>query len=572
MAVSQDRLLEALKADFALNGIPFREPDDCEPFAFHAAWSIRKSLLKKWEYDRNDQRDAVALATFLDCQKACEEWALRMETSKDEILLNTFSKCVEDFWYENGLGLDTHPTTLFGEGRTGPGAARLARGEDFYTKLFSSPLSCSNRRLYNWYRFVIDKDPLWKNAEETRRNTYGDVVADVPSCLSFVAKNDVTSRTIATEPSLNAYFQQGVDAILRRRLKRFYGIDLERQQAVNRWYARWGSERGHLATIDLSSASDTISLAMCRRFLPPDMMRVLDFCRSDRLQLPDGSVISPAMVSTMGNAFTFSLQTVLFSCAVVACLIFRDKPVRWRGFPNLWGVNGDDIICPSSVYSDVAHLLALLGFKVNRDKSFSEGPFRESCGGDYFLGRGLRGVYLKGASTYEERCAGFNKVIRFSARTSLMLPNLALALLPERWCRVPRHEDMSAGIHVPLSLARGNPRDANGSVRYKAQVAVNPRLRFLDSAVVAPKTHRSRVWNPSGVELAILRRTLSGSGGSNTPYTSLRSNSDEVRYQTRRRVTPHWDNVLFSRLFMSPDSDVDWTLWETIVTWLLGNQ
>jgi len=491
--------------------------------------------------------------------------------------LGTFSRYLWDFWNEGGFPLVTNPLTLFEEGRVGPGAARFARGESFVEKLFSSPLSCSSENLAKWFRIWIGQSPTWCAGEEIRQSMYGAVKTDVCSRLSFVAKNDVTSRAIATEPSINAYAQQGFDAILRRRLKRFFGLDLVIQQRVNRWYARWGSQRDHLSTIDLSSASDTISLAMCKRFLPPDMMRVIELCRSSRVELPNGDVTESTMVSTMGNAFTFSLQTIIFSCVVAAAFSFRDKPLKWRGYPNAWGVNGDDIVVPKSVTADVISLLTLLGFEVNGDKTFTEGPFRESCGGDFFLGRNIRGVYIQSTSTQEARYSAFNQLVRFSAKTGILLPRLLLKLFPDRkrLLLVPRWEDSSAGIHVPISIVRRFLRlDANGSYVYRARVPVTLYADIYDGRVWKPKGHKSISYNPHGLWLAMLNGSLSGSSPplvkqGVTARISLRPREGEdVRYRTKRRVAPNWDCSVFLSTFESPDSDVDWAAWETTLNWV----
>lgn len=49
-------------------------------------------------------------------------------------------------------------------------------------------------------------------------------------------------------------------------------------------------------------------------------------------------------------------------------------------------VFGDDLIVRVEDVTRTVSVLEAVGLKVNRHKSFTEGPFRESCGGDYLLG------------------------------------------------------------------------------------------------------------------------------------------------------------------------------------------
>jgi hypothetical protein len=93
--------------------------------------------------------------------------------------------------------------------------------------------------------------------------------------------------------------------------------------------------------------------------------------------------------SSMGNAYTFSLQTLIFSAVVRAVLRVRG----WEG--SRWRVYGDDIIVPYRIYEDVVASLQLLGFKVNEAKSYSGDAFRESCGADYLNGTNVRPFYIK---------------------------------------------------------------------------------------------------------------------------------------------------------------------------------
>jgi hypothetical protein len=207
-----------------------------------------------------------------------------------------------------------------------------------------------------------------------------------------VPKSISEMRSIEIGPSLTGFIQQGYDGFIRDRLRAVWKLDL-RDQFPNQRLARIGSIRGCQAnspcTIDLSSASDSICYALVGVLLPNAWFHTLKRLRASKITLPDGNVWELHKFSSMGNALTFSLQTLIFAACVRAIL-------RARGHEGAeWRVYGDDIIVPYRVYDDVVNLLELFGFTVNSKKSFKEGNFRESCGGDYLHGTDVRALYLK---------------------------------------------------------------------------------------------------------------------------------------------------------------------------------
>lgn len=191
------------------------------------------------------------------------------------------------------------------------------------------------------------------------------------SRLSFVPKSAKTDRSICIEPVLNGMVQKGIGTYMKRRLL-LAGIDL-RDQGINRKLARDALKRG-LATVDLSSASDLISFGIVYRLLPLDWVELLDKARSHNY-LYGGVWREFHKFSSMGCAFTFELETLIF-WALSGSLV---------GFGNV-AVYGDDILVPSSALQGLLSLLQYCGFRANMDKTFGSGPFRESCGGDYYFG------------------------------------------------------------------------------------------------------------------------------------------------------------------------------------------
>lgn len=195
-----------------------------------------------------------------------------------------------------------------------------------------------------------------------------------------VPKNAKTFRGICIEPSLNSFWQLGYGGYIRQRLKR-RGLNLDRQAEFNGHYARIGSRNSYYATIDLEGASDSISHNLILDLLPVDWVEALALCRSP-YTLIDGKWHQLQKWSSMGNGYTFELETLVFYAICLA--ITEDSRVF-----------GDDIIVPSDHASHVISTLDEIGFTVNKSKTFVDGPFRESCGQDFFLGASVRPLFIK---------------------------------------------------------------------------------------------------------------------------------------------------------------------------------
>jgi hypothetical protein len=53
-------------------------------------------------------------------------------------------------------------------------------------------------------------------------------------------------------------------------------------------------------------------------------------------------------------------------------------------------------VLPTPLYPFIENFFPIVGFSVNKEKSFSKGAFRESCGGDFWSGVNTRPLYIKG--------------------------------------------------------------------------------------------------------------------------------------------------------------------------------
>lgn len=271
--------------------------------------------------------------------------------------------------------------------RHGPGATvQTKKSNASWQRKFASGISCSAELFYSGHlTSVLRELPHWTTAFSSWYICdEGWLCESVPVDISagrlqFVPKSAKSLRSIVVEPGLNVFVQQGLLQWMERRLYHA-GINL-RDQSINKGRARVGSIDGSVATIDLSSASDTVSIELVRFLLPPDWFDILSSTRTGVVIYGDTPIVLEKF-SSMGNSYTFPLESLIFwaLCTTI------DASTT---------VYGDDIVCKSEHYADIAELLSLCGFSVNMEKSFWSGPFRESCGGDYLRGIDIRPYYQK---------------------------------------------------------------------------------------------------------------------------------------------------------------------------------
>lgn len=209
--------------------------------------------------------------------------------------------------------------------------------------------------------------------------------------LFTVPKKADIDRVACKEPDINMFMQRGVGRALRNHLLSV-GVNLN-DQTINQRLARFGSTHDGLSTIDLSSASDSISEGLVCLLLPIHWFGLLDDLRCHET-LIDGELHRNHMFSSMGNGFTFELESLLFWALAKTVLHFRG------GASGIISVYGDDIICPQHMTHDLIIALSFFGFTTNEEKSFISGPFRESCGGHYHYGRDVTPFYLRKPITH----------------------------------------------------------------------------------------------------------------------------------------------------------------------------
>jgi hypothetical protein len=219
----------------------------------------------------------------------------------------------------------------------------------------------------------------------------------------LVPKTQKTPRIIAADQTVNQFVQQGLHLSLLNRVKKDRVLrssidwtDQERQRKL----ALQGSIDGSVATLDLSEASDRVSVSLVASMLQHHrtLRDAVFACRTTKANF-SGRTIFLEKFAPMGSALCFPFETMAFTVIVVESVLRAwGLPVTRRNVHRAIArvsLYGDDIIVPTETAIAVIEGLETFGLKVNARKSFWTGEFRESCGGDYFRGVDVTPVYLR---------------------------------------------------------------------------------------------------------------------------------------------------------------------------------
>ena len=232
--------------------------------------------------------------------------------------------------------------------------------------------------------------PLWTSYTGKTPFANKEVVNIESDFFGFVLKNFKSLRTISTGNDGNTLVQLGLGGGMRRCLSRFY--DLNEQQKLHKMIVEKASISRSYATVDVVNASNSVCKRVVKETFPPIWYDLLNKARHHKTQIGN-YVHDLELFSSMGNGFTFELETVLF--LAIAMTLPNHKILTPDGGDI--SVYGDDIICRDEDYDLLVSRLEHFGFKVNSSKSFSgQSWFRESCGADFFAGVDVTPIYLRG--------------------------------------------------------------------------------------------------------------------------------------------------------------------------------
>lgn len=376
---------------------------------------LKKSVNMKVDSDPELVAREVSLWAENECRRSNERFSSFSFSARTKNILSSardiFRKVLGPF----------NENEIFSLCRFGPGTSSSCRKSNIhlYGKL-SADIDVTDSA-YSWMSELLTVRPDLTVQAMDSTVYFPDLTYSIGGIMRFVDKTAKVKRQIVVEPHGNMCLQLGAGSFIANRLT-LAGLPKHRQAAKNQQLAFESSITDRLATWDLKCGSGIICKSLVHYLADPSWRNFLDDIRShyvyEEIKLDSGLACSLPIhlekFSEMGNGFTFELETLVFWSLMRASLIYdgiSDKDSY---------VFGDDLLFPKEGCPGMLKLFNEVGFTVNLDKSFSEGPFRESCGGDFYKGNYVRPFFLK-----EERydvCALIgvaNKLRRWAARCTL---------------------------------------------------------------------------------------------------------------------------------------------------------
>jgi hypothetical protein len=377
--------------------------------------SVRQICLafKKMELSCSPKRISAALQNFVTLEQSQENFSI---PKADSEYFNLVSAVLWDNILAN-IRLDVLLP------RHGPGATaeRISGNQKYAWRSW-------HERLEPYFPFIdsaYNMDAY--QSKELEIVTFIKPEHEPPVRVVCVPKTLKSPRIIAIEPACMQYTQQAIREVLYELIessKLTKGHINFADQTVNQELALISSKTGHLVTIDLSDASDRVprSLALDMFRSNPFLRDAIDSCRSTHAKMPDGTVIGPLnKFASMGSALCFPIESMYFYTICVAALLkAQNLPVSHS---NCYSVSrdvyvyGDDIIAPSTYATIILEYLQKYNCKVNSNKTFLTGRFRESCGVDAYDGELVTPVYLRKERPENKRQA--NEIISWVATANL---------------------------------------------------------------------------------------------------------------------------------------------------------
>lgn len=346
------------------------------------------------------------------------------------------------------LGEMDYPNVFVGGSHTNGASTRIRRGSDSAILKHTGIAHVSSSCVKHWLAFASN-------------SVLSDQVLTLQehSVLFTVPKATEIDRVACKEPEINMFLQRTVGSHIRRRLRRF-GIDLN-DQTVNQKLAREAC-KGHLATIDLSAASDSITRQLVYELLPFDWWSLLDDLRVKSTDV-DGSIHELEMFSSMGNGFTFELESLIFWALARSIMYFS-------GIKGKLSVYGDDIIVPSAIAPRLMRTFSYFGFKVNSKKSYWTGPFRESCGKHYHRGYDISPFFVREPVRKKTDVIRLlNRLLEWDGRGLGFISDPQIAAFHRKWARIiPDSLHGGTDPEDPSSLVTGD------SPRSRLQLKARP--------------------------------------------------------------------------------------------------
>ena len=353
-------------------------------------------MFKKILLPCSKRRERKAYAGYIKCESEVTAWN---DSATSEQLLARFGLVADVLWGPDLSIIDRKVYDVDHVPRHGPGATadRISGNRKFDLRSWT-------HRLEDYFpstEFLIPNQGYYRGLDDV---DFAEPGSELPVRVITVPKTLKTPRIIAIEPACMMYAQQSILEILVEQLERsdvLSGALGFSDQLPNQRLAQKGSISGNLATIDLSEASDRVSNQLVKRMLRnfPTLSGAVQASRSTRADVPGYGIIPLAKFASMGSALCFPIEAMVFLTIVVLSKEqMLNKPLlgnALKRFLKSVRIYGDDIIVPVDLVPYVVRNLEAYCLKVNVDKSFWTGKFRESCGKDYYGGCDVSVTYIR---------------------------------------------------------------------------------------------------------------------------------------------------------------------------------
>lgn len=499
---------------------------------------LRAKALSKWE-ETNACADKAAIDEFLEQNR---------RPVRDHPLRQYLDDMVKAELAEMLADVDLNVGPVFRAADVGPGSSVGDSENNSFLGKFSGEVTYGSPDLLRLFEAVCNSDERWQLLYQELALT-NRFTQKKGGRMSAVPKTVDISRLVVTPLLLNVFFDKGVGAQLEQTLAQL-GIDLRIQPNVNRRLAMRGSSYGDMCTIDLKGASNHVRYARWYPLFPASLQWWLRLTRTDFVELPNKEWEELSMVQTMGSGLIFPLQTLCFLALCRVAYKQCGMQPRTTGSKVNLAVFGDDIIVHRRAYDTVISMLNAFELVINYDKTFADGPFRESCGADWFDGTNVRPFYIKKVHRWEDRYSVINRCTEWCLRLELPLLDTLIGDLLE-WKKprfmVPQHGEEYSGLRVTSEIFGSNSGEYNARqplltrVFYSQEVIDTfPTVSMLSilrgelASTTKIKNGTVQPYRPYGEIFRVKHRV-------HQPlyYVSIRV--DTPKYTTRSCYTPNWD-------------------------------
>lgn len=365
-------------------------------FCPYSVYVLRQFLyaVNKVNLPYTESQEKSVIEGFVETEKIVQQINREGFDSRLDGLFSIASECSKEVFGDfdpNGIVPRNGPGIVSNSDRYQKNDKRLAPGLPAYHKYANTYWFNAEDAFTRLWRY-----PVYGHLDLFKTQSMARVI--------LVPKDSRGPRLISCEPQENQWVQQGIMDYMVRKLESHpltRGQINFTDQSVNQRMAHVASKTMEWSTLDLKDASDRVSLALVSKiFGRSAIFSSLLETRTPQTMLPDGRILPLGKFAPMGSALCFPVMASCIYMVLYAGFILSGEApddARSQIF-----VYGDDIIVPSRLAKLSITLLELVGLLVNKQKSFVNSTFAESCGRDYVMGNDVTPIRLRQCLNVEE--------------------------------------------------------------------------------------------------------------------------------------------------------------------------